>query len=162
MTLTYTKNVLRVYSPQINPIQNVAGEHQVVVVLGFAGNQNHSLYMFQAIIGGDGTMLTKGSKIKMTQMERTIFGDTSADRLNTVAAASELCLAGNTSNPYSNTTRTHRRNRFTWRFRRRYSRKGAMTFGPYRATVRSIPAFSLVLYSISSPHLLPNVSENPR
>lgn len=85
MTLAYTKNALPFDSPQMKRIQNCAAQHKLVVVLGFTENRNHSLYISQVTIDSDGSIVMKRSKIKATHMERTIFGDSSADGLNAVA-----------------------------------------------------------------------------
>ncbi|KAK2000881.1 aliphatic nitrilase [Colletotrichum falcatum] len=85
LTSTYVKNALKVDSPQMSRIQSAAAQYQIVVVLGFAENRNQSLYISQAIIGSDGDILAKRSKIKATHMERTVFGDASADCLDSVA-----------------------------------------------------------------------------
>ncbi|KAH7329657.1 aliphatic nitrilase [Stachybotrys elegans] len=84
MTLLYAKNAIALESPQMKRIQNSAAEHQIVVVLSFTKTRNHSLYISQATISSDGTILMARSKIKATHMERTIFGDAGAECLNTV------------------------------------------------------------------------------
>lgn len=66
-------------------IQDCAAQHELVVVLGFAENRKNSLYISQVAIDSAGTIVMKRSKIKATHMERTIFGDSSAEGLNAVA-----------------------------------------------------------------------------
>ncbi|KAJ5113612.1 Arylacetonitrilase [Penicillium angulare] len=80
----YISNSLQVDSPQMRKIQDSAAKHKIVVVLGFAENRHHSLYISQAIISSTGEVLTTRTKIKATHMERTIFGDASAECLDTV------------------------------------------------------------------------------
>lgn len=67
-------------------IQNCAAKYGIVVSLGFSENDNNSLYIAQAIIDGDGTIVMKRRKLKATHMERTIFGDSSGDSLMNVAS----------------------------------------------------------------------------
>ncbi|KAI8687496.1 CN hydrolase domain-containing protein [Fusarium keratoplasticum] len=57
---------------------------RIIVVLGFSESRHGSLYISQAIIGADGQTLTLRSKIKATHMERTIFGDATAECLDSV------------------------------------------------------------------------------
>lgn len=84
----YMQNSLRVDSPQMATIQQCAAENKVVVVLGFSENIHNSLYIAQAIIGCDGQILTLRKKIKATHMERTIFGESFGDCLNSVVDTS--------------------------------------------------------------------------
>lgn len=65
-------------------IQDCAAKNKIIVILGFSENRHHSLYISQAIIDSAGQILTTRSKIKATHMERTIFGDASAECLDTV------------------------------------------------------------------------------
>jgi predicted amidohydrolase len=65
-----------------------AKENNVIVVLGFSENIHDSLYISQAIISNTGSILTTRKKIKATHMERTIFGDSSADCLDSVVDTS--------------------------------------------------------------------------
>ncbi|PYI17054.1 aliphatic nitrilase [Aspergillus japonicus CBS 114.51] len=80
----YIQNSLKVDSPQMATIQRCAAEHKIAVVLGFSEHIHHSLYIAQAIIDSDGKILTLRKKIKATHMERTIFGDSFGDCLNSV------------------------------------------------------------------------------
>jgi nitrilase len=79
----YIRNSLRVDSPQMRKITACAAKHKIVVVLGFSENRNNSLYISQAIIS-EGKIQTVRAKIKATHMERTIFGDSSAETLTSV------------------------------------------------------------------------------
>lgn len=69
-------------------IQQCAAENKIVVVLGFSENLHNSLYISQAIIASDGKILTTRKKIKPTHMERTIFGDSFGDCLQSVVDTS--------------------------------------------------------------------------
>ncbi|KAL4941535.1 hypothetical protein BDV06DRAFT_194201 [Aspergillus oleicola] len=80
----YMRNALQIDSPQMTKIQHCAATNKIVVVLGFTENIHDSLYIAQAIIGNDGKILTTRKKIKATHMERTVFGDSSGDCLNSV------------------------------------------------------------------------------
>ncbi|RDW81264.1 carbon-nitrogen hydrolase family protein [Aspergillus mulundensis] len=86
MTLSsqYIRNSLRLDSPQMETICRCAAEHKIIVVLGYSENVHNSLYIAQAIIGADGKLLTTRKKIKATHMERTIFGDSTGDCLDSV------------------------------------------------------------------------------
>ncbi|KAJ5681340.1 uncharacterized protein N7477_001280 [Penicillium maclennaniae] len=66
-------------------VTECAAEHKIVVVLGFSENVNDSLYISQAIIDADGVIRVSRKKMKATHMERTIFGDSLADCLESVA-----------------------------------------------------------------------------
>ncbi|KAK7931288.1 aliphatic nitrilase [Apiospora marii] len=61
-----------------------AAQHQMVVVLGFSENRHDSLYISQAVIDADGELRSARSKMKATHMERTVFGDASAECLSGV------------------------------------------------------------------------------
>lgn len=82
------QNSLKVDSPQMAKIQKCASENSIVVVLGFSENLHDSLYIAQAIIGDDGKILTTRKKIKATHMERTMFGDSFGDCLDSVVDTS--------------------------------------------------------------------------
>ncbi len=84
MMSEYMKNSLTVDSAQMRKIRECAATNKIIVVLRFSENRHNSLYISQAIIGTDGEILALRRKIKATHMERTIFGDASADCLNSV------------------------------------------------------------------------------
>ncbi|KAJ8071095.1 hypothetical protein OCU04_001438 [Sclerotinia nivalis] len=86
LSTTYIKNSLVVDSDEMRTIQNCAAKNGIVVSLGFSENDNNSLYIAQAIIDGDGSIVMKRRKLKATHMERTIFGDASGDSLMNVAS----------------------------------------------------------------------------
>jgi nitrilase len=69
----------------MDKIKQCAAEHGIVVVLGFSENVNDSLYISQAIIDDNGEIRVVRKKMKATQMERTIFGDSFGDCLDSVA-----------------------------------------------------------------------------
>lgn len=85
---TYIKNSLRVDSSEMLRIRKSAAANKIVVVVGFSENRHNSLYISQAIIDSDGQIVALRSKIKATHMERTIFGDASAECLDSVADTS--------------------------------------------------------------------------
>lgn len=86
LSTAYIKNSLVVDSDEMKTIQNCAARHGIVVSLGFSENDNNSLYIAQAIIDGDGSIVMKRRKLKATHMERTVFGDASGDSLLNVAS----------------------------------------------------------------------------
>ncbi|KAM3512907.1 hypothetical protein MY11210_003463 [Beauveria gryllotalpidicola] len=81
----YIQNSLKLGSPQMAKITQCAAEHDIVVVLGFSENVNDSLYISQAIIDATGEIKVVRNKMKATHMERTIFGDSFGDCLDSVA-----------------------------------------------------------------------------
>ncbi|ATY62512.1 cyanide hydratase [Cordyceps militaris] len=85
LTTRYIQNSLKLDSPQATKITQSAAEHGIVVVLGFSENVNGSLYLSQAVIDADGTIRVARSKIKATHMERTVFGDSYGNCLDSVA-----------------------------------------------------------------------------
>jgi predicted amidohydrolase len=84
LTTRYIQNSLKIDSPQMKKVQQCAATSKIVVVLGFSENINDSLYIAQAIIDADGEIGITRKKIKTTHMERTIFGDSFGDCLNSV------------------------------------------------------------------------------
>lgn len=84
LTTTYMQNSLKIDSPQMLRIRECAAAHSIIVSIGFSENTHHSLYISQATIGSDGKILMLRKKIKPTHMERTIFGDSLNECLNSV------------------------------------------------------------------------------
>ncbi|KAK8022916.1 hypothetical protein PG991_006797 [Apiospora marii] len=84
MIVPYTRNSLPLASAQMDRIRASAAQHQMVVVLGFSENRHDSLYISQAVIDADGELRSARSKMKATHMERTVFGDASAECLSGV------------------------------------------------------------------------------
>ncbi|KAL8393896.1 hypothetical protein RB595_003595 [Gaeumannomyces hyphopodioides] len=86
MATTYIKNSLRADSPEMDRIRQAAARHGLVAVLGFSERAGDSLYISQAVIDGaqQGRVLSLRRKIKPTHMERTVFGDASAETLGGV------------------------------------------------------------------------------
>ncbi|RDI81468.1 hypothetical protein Vi05172_g8546 [Venturia inaequalis] len=84
LSTQYIKNSLVIDSPEMRTIQSCAAQNKIVVSLGFSENSNHSLYIAQAIIDSDGSLLMTRRKLKATHMERTIFGDASGSSLMNV------------------------------------------------------------------------------
>ncbi|KAL2684476.1 Carbon-nitrogen hydrolase [[Neocosmospora] mangrovei] len=80
----YIRNSLVVESAEMERIRECAAANKIIVALGFSESRHGSLYISQAIIGADGQILTLRSKIKATHMERTIFGDATAECLDSV------------------------------------------------------------------------------
>lgn len=83
--IDYIKNSLVVDSPEMRKIQTCAADNNIVVVLGFSENDNHSLFIAQVIIDVDGKILLKRRKLKAAHFERAIFGDASGSSLLNVA-----------------------------------------------------------------------------
>jgi nitrilase len=85
LTTRYIQNSLKLESAQMLRIKECAAKHKIVVILGFSENVNDSLYISQAIIDADGEIRVTRKKVKATHMERTIFGDSFGDCLDSVA-----------------------------------------------------------------------------
>ena len=90
----YTKNSLKIDSPQMQKIRDCAAENNIAVCIGFSENADNSLYISQAIIGADGSIKMARRKLKPTHMERTIFGDATGNSLNNVVDVEGLGKVG--------------------------------------------------------------------
>lgn len=87
LNVRYTKNSLRVDSPEMETIQQAALDNKIAVSLGFSENNgDDSVYISQVLIGADGEIKVHRRKMKPTHMERTIFGDASGQCLQAVAS----------------------------------------------------------------------------
>ncbi|UKZ69342.1 uncharacterized protein TrAtP1_010350 [Trichoderma atroviride] len=84
LNVQYIKNSLRLYSPEMQRIQDCARGNNIAVSLSFSENCNNSLYIAQALIGPDGEIKVHRRKMKGTHMERTVFGDGSSHALKSV------------------------------------------------------------------------------
>ncbi|KAE9410765.1 carbon-nitrogen hydrolase [Gymnopus androsaceus JB14] len=80
------KNSLKIASPQMQTIQACARANKIAVSMGFAENDNNSLYIAQLLLGPDGAILVHRRKMKPTHMERTVFGDASGHCFTSVAS----------------------------------------------------------------------------
>ncbi|KAL4923882.1 carbon-nitrogen hydrolase family protein [Aspergillus undulatus] len=87
LATTYIQNSISLPSPHLTRLCTCAATHKITVVLGFSQNIAGSLYIAQATISNSGEILTVRKKIKATHMERTIFGDSFGDCLDTVVDA---------------------------------------------------------------------------
>ncbi|KAH6716526.1 carbon-nitrogen hydrolase [Leptodontidium sp. MPI-SDFR-AT-0119] len=94
LSTEYTKNSLKIDSPQMQMIRDCAAENNIAVCLGFSENADNSLYISQAIIGADGSIKMARRKLKPTHMERTVFGDATGDSLNNVVDVEGLGKVG--------------------------------------------------------------------
>ena len=84
LSAAYAKNSLKIDSPEMQQICNIAASSKIAVVLGFSENFKDSLYIAQAIISAEGEIKVTRRKLKATHMERTIFGDASGASLDNV------------------------------------------------------------------------------
>ncbi len=80
----YSDNALVVDSDQMRRIQSAAKQHDIVVALGFAEHAHGTLYIAQALIGGDGRHRFVRRKLKPTHIERAIFGEGDGSDLHVV------------------------------------------------------------------------------
>ncbi|KAF6840300.1 aliphatic nitrilase [Colletotrichum plurivorum] len=85
LNVRYIKNSLRLDSPEMAAIRSCAEKNNIAVSLGFAENENDSLFIAQVLIGSDGEVKMHRRKMKPTHMERTVFGDASGHCLQSVA-----------------------------------------------------------------------------
>lgn len=86
LNVKYIQNSLRLDSPEMDTLRACARQHGIAVSLGFSENDDDSVYIAQALIGADGAIHAHRRKMKPTHMERTVFGDASAQCLRTVAS----------------------------------------------------------------------------
>lgn len=81
----YMANSMTAHGPEMLRIRQAAAAHQMHVVLGFSERVASSLYLAQVLIDDKGDVLLHRRKIKPTHLERTMFGDSTGDSLQTVA-----------------------------------------------------------------------------
>jgi nitrilase len=86
LNVRYIQNSLRLASPEMDQIRQCARDGNIAVSLGFSENDNNSLFIAQVLIGPSGDILVHRRKMKPTHMERTVFGDSSGQCLDSVAA----------------------------------------------------------------------------
>lgn len=94
MNVCYMQNALRLHSPEMDTLRACARQNGIAVSLGFAENDDDSLYIAQALVGADGELKVHRRKMKPTHMERTVFGDASAQCLASVASLPHLGAGG--------------------------------------------------------------------
>jgi len=80
----YHANSPKVDGPEVAAISEAARRNAVTVVLGLSEKDHGSLYMSQAIIGPDGSLLQHRRKLKPTHAERTLFGEGDGSGLSVV------------------------------------------------------------------------------
>lgn len=86
MSTRYTKNSLKIDSPEMKAICEAARKNKIAVCLGLSENHLNSLYISQATILSTGEIAVVRRKLKPTHMERTVFGDsTGGGTLSNVA-----------------------------------------------------------------------------
>jgi predicted amidohydrolase len=71
----YFENCLVIDSAEMRAIQDAAKRNNIMVALGHSERAGGSLYLGQALIGFDGTLLSSRRKLKPTHVERTVYGD---------------------------------------------------------------------------------------
>ncbi|MDZ5077671.1 carbon-nitrogen hydrolase family protein [Nesterenkonia sp. HG001] len=74
-TVPYAANSLTVEGREMRAIQDAARRSGIVVGLGYSERDAGSLYMGQAVIEADGTLVSARRKLKPTHVERTVFGE---------------------------------------------------------------------------------------
>ncbi|OAL39845.1 hypothetical protein AYO20_00757 [Fonsecaea nubica] len=81
----YMKNSMTAHGPEMLRIRQAAAANKMHVVLGFSERVASTLYLAQVLIDDKGDVLLHRRKIKPTHLERTLFGDSTGDSLQTVA-----------------------------------------------------------------------------
>ncbi|PWN92434.1 carbon-nitrogen hydrolase [Acaromyces ingoldii] len=81
---SYIKNSMTATGPEMLEIRKLAAHLGLFVALGFSERDNGSLYLGQVLISSEGNILMHRRKTKPTHVERTIFGDSTGDSLNSV------------------------------------------------------------------------------
>lgn len=77
----YHANSPEIDGPEITRIREAARASNIMVVVGFSEKAHGTLYMSQAIIGADGTLIQHRRKLKPTHAERTLFGESDGSGL---------------------------------------------------------------------------------
>lgn len=72
---TYVENSLVIDSPQMQRLRDCAADQGVMVSMGFSERDAGSLYIAQALIGSNGSLISARRKLKATHVERTVFGE---------------------------------------------------------------------------------------
>ncbi|MCP3013867.1 carbon-nitrogen hydrolase family protein [Nocardiopsis dassonvillei] len=73
--VTYPQNSLTLDGPEFSALREAARGNDIAVALGFSERSHGSLYMGQAVIDRDGTVVRTRRKLKPTHVERTLFGE---------------------------------------------------------------------------------------
>ncbi|WP_285362913.1 carbon-nitrogen hydrolase family protein [Microbacterium sp. LMC-P-041] len=73
--IRYPQNSLEIDGPEFRAIREAARAHDIVVALGYSERDHGSLYMGQAVIDSDGSVVRTRRKLKPTHVERTLFGE---------------------------------------------------------------------------------------
>jgi predicted amidohydrolase len=81
LVAAYHANSARIDGPEITAIREAAREHEIMVVVGFSEKDHGTLFISQAVIGADGSLLLHRRKLKPTHVERTLFGESDGSGL---------------------------------------------------------------------------------
>jgi predicted amidohydrolase len=84
LVLSYMKNSMEAHGPEMLRIRQAAADNNIHVCLGFSERVASSLYLSQVLIDDKGDVLLHRRKTKPTHCERTLFGDSTGDSLQTV------------------------------------------------------------------------------
>jgi aliphatic nitrilase len=71
----YHENSITVDGPHMQRLQKAAADNNITVVMGYSERGGGSLFMSQATIGPDGTLIKNRRKLKPTHVERSMFGE---------------------------------------------------------------------------------------
>lgn len=82
--MQYHVNSIAIDGPEVAAIRTAALRHGIAVAFGFSEKVGGSLYMAQAIIDRDGSVLLHRRKLKPTHVERTLFGESDGSGIKVV------------------------------------------------------------------------------
>jgi aliphatic nitrilase len=71
----YAQNSVTLEGPEFAGLQEAARKNNLALALGYSERSGGSLYMGQAVIDRDGTVISARRKLKPTHVERTLFGE---------------------------------------------------------------------------------------
>lgn len=71
----YAQNSITLDGPEMQTLRDAARANDIAVAVGFSERDGGSLYMGQAVIDRDGSLVSTRRKLKPTHVERTMFGE---------------------------------------------------------------------------------------
>lgn len=77
----YHQNSLQLDSEEFETICDAARANNITVALGYSERDGGSLYMGQALVDNDGSLIFARRKLKPTHVERTLFGESDGSSL---------------------------------------------------------------------------------
>jgi nitrilase len=71
----YAQNSITLDGPEMDELREAARHNDIAIAIGFSERDGGSLYMGQALIDRDGSLVSTRRKLKPTHVERTMFGE---------------------------------------------------------------------------------------